>query len=63
MKRAVPLFAVPILLIAAVLSVSCTKKTAGEIRIGLITPLSKYIERCEPWLTLYGLRIIYDRNR
>ena len=29
---------------------------------GLITPLSKYIERCEPWLTLYGLRLVYEKN-
>ena len=23
---------------------------------------SKYIERCEPWLTLYGLRLVYEKN-
>ena len=27
-----------------------------------ITPLSKCIERCEPWLTLYGLRLVYEKN-
>src|SRR6202165_3162486 len=29
---------------------------------GLIAPLSDSIDHHEPWLTLYGLRIIYDRN-
>jgi type III pantothenate kinase len=29
---------------------------------GLITPLTESIDHHEPWLTLYGLRIIYDRN-
>jgi type III pantothenate kinase len=29
---------------------------------GLIAPLTESIDHHEPWLTLYGLRIIYDRN-
>ena len=29
---------------------------------GLIAPLSESIEYQEPWLTLYGLRLIYQRN-
>jgi type III pantothenate kinase len=30
---------------------------------GLIAPLSSTIQHEEPWLTLYGLRIVFDRNR
>ena len=29
----------------------------------LIAPLSQAIEHEEPWLTLHGLRIVFDRNR
>jgi type III pantothenate kinase len=29
---------------------------------GLIAPLTERIDHHEPWLTLYGLRIIYERN-
>jgi type III pantothenate kinase len=29
----------------------------------LIAPLSTTIQHQEPWLTLYGLRIVYERNR
>ena len=29
---------------------------------GLIAPLTDSIDHHEPWLTLYGLRIIYERN-
>ena len=29
----------------------------------LIAPLSRSIEHHEPWLTLHGLRLIYERNR
>ena len=29
---------------------------------GLITPLSSAIEHHEPWLTLHGLRLVYERN-
>ena len=29
---------------------------------GLIAPLAERIDHHEPWLTLYGLRIIYERN-
>jgi type III pantothenate kinase len=39
----------------------CTIVSTGGLA-GLITPLSKYIERCEPWLTLYGLRLVYEKN-
>jgi type III pantothenate kinase len=30
---------------------------------GLITPLSATIDHHEPWLTLHGLRLIYEKNR
>src|SRR3954466_5565885 len=39
----------------------CTIVSTGGLA-GLITPLSKYIERCEPWLTLHGLRLVYEKN-
>jgi type III pantothenate kinase len=29
---------------------------------GLITPLSEHIDHHEPWLTLHGLRLIYEKN-
>ncbi|MGA2528008.1 MAG: type III pantothenate kinase [Acidimicrobiales bacterium] len=29
---------------------------------GLITPLSEMIQHHEPWLTLHGLRLVYERN-
>ena len=29
----------------------------------VIAPLSRSIEHHEPWLTLHGLRLIYERNR
>jgi type III pantothenate kinase len=28
----------------------------------VIAPYSEAIEHVEPWLTLHGLRIVYDRN-
>ncbi|HET7488629.1 MAG TPA: type III pantothenate kinase [Acidimicrobiales bacterium] len=30
---------------------------------GLITPLSTAIDRHEPWLTLHGLRLVFERNQ
>jgi type III pantothenate kinase len=39
----------------------CTVVATGGLA-GLITPLTESIDHHEPWLTLYGLRIIYDRN-
>jgi type III pantothenate kinase len=30
---------------------------------GLITPLSSTILHHEPWLTLHGLRLIYEKNQ
>jgi type III pantothenate kinase len=27
-----------------------------------ITPFSKRIQHTEPWLTLHGLRLIYEKN-
>jgi type III pantothenate kinase len=30
---------------------------------GLIAPLSDSIEHYEPWITLHGLRVIFERNR
>ncbi len=35
--------------------------TGGLAR--LIAPVSDTIEHSEPWLTLYGLRLIYERNQ
>ena len=28
----------------------------------IIAPLSECIEHHEPWLTLHGLRLVYERN-
>ena len=28
----------------------------------LITPLSSQIQHSEPWLTLHGLRLVYEKN-
>ena len=39
----------------------CTIISTGGLA-ELITPLSKYIERSEPWLTLHGLRLVYEKN-
>jgi type III pantothenate kinase len=30
---------------------------------GLITPLSNEIDHYDPWLTLHGLRLIYEKNQ
>src|SRR3546814_6673507 len=30
---------------------------------GLIGPLSRAIDHVEPWLTLHGLRLIFEKNR
>ncbi len=29
---------------------------------GLISPLSDTIDHHEPWLTLHGLRLVFERN-
>jgi type III pantothenate kinase len=39
----------------------CTVVATGGLA-GLITPLTDSIDHHEPWLTLSGLRIIYERN-
>lgn len=39
----------------------CTIVSTGGLA-ELITPLSKYIEHSEPWLTLHGLRLVYEKN-
>ena len=39
----------------------CTIVSTGGLA-ELITPLSKYIQHSEPWLTLHGLRLIYEKN-
>jgi len=39
----------------------CTVVATGGLA-GLITPVSACIDHHEPWLTLYGLRIIFERN-
>jgi type III pantothenate kinase len=46
------------------------KKELGETTViatgglaGLITPLSSMIQHHEPWLTLVGLRIVWERNQ
>ena len=40
----------------------CTVVATGGLA-SLIAPLSTTIQHQEPWLTLYGLRIVYERNR
>jgi type III pantothenate kinase len=40
----------------------CTVVATGGLAT-LIAPLSSTIQHQEPWLTLYGLRIVYERNR
>ncbi len=40
---------------------ACTVISTGGLA-DLITPLSKRIERSEPWLTLHGLRLVYEKN-
>ena len=39
----------------------CTIISTGGLA-ELITPLSKYIQHSEPWLTLHGLRLVYEKN-
>ena len=39
----------------------CTIVSTGGLA-ELITPLSKCIEHSEPWLTLHGLRLVYEKN-
>jgi type III pantothenate kinase len=40
---------------------ACTVISTGGLA-DLITPLSKRIEHTEPWLTLHGLRLVYEKN-
>lgn len=40
----------------------CTVVATGGLS-GLITPLSDSIQHHEPWITLHGLRIIFERNQ
>ena len=40
----------------------CTVVATGSIA-GLVGPLSKTIEHHDPWLTLRGLRIIFEKNQ
>jgi type III pantothenate kinase len=39
----------------------CTVVATGGLA-GLIAPLTESIDHHEPWLTLYGLKLIYERN-
>ena len=39
----------------------CTVISTGGLA-DLITPLSKQIQHSEPWLTLHGLRLVYEKN-
>jgi type III pantothenate kinase len=48
--------------IEAELAEAATVVSTGGLS-GLITPLSASITHHEPWLTLHGLRLIYDRNQ
>lgn len=48
--------------IEAELDQSTTVVSTGGLS-GLITPLSSTIDHHEPWLTLHGLRLIYEKNR
>ena len=40
----------------------CTVVATGGLS-GRITPLSSSIDHHEPWLTLHGLRLVFERNR
>ncbi len=44
------------------LGAKCTVVSTGGLA-GLITPLSRTITHHEPWITLDGLRIIWERNQ
>ena len=44
------------------LGADCTTVATGGLA-GLIAPLSTAIDHHEPWLTLHGLRLIFERNR
>ena len=39
----------------------CTVVSTGGLA-DLITPLSSQIQHTEPWLTLHGLRLVYEKN-
>jgi len=39
----------------------CTVVATGGLS-GLITPISETIQHHEPWLTLHGLRLVFERN-
>ncbi|WP_208027599.1 type III pantothenate kinase [Rhabdothermincola sediminis] len=39
----------------------CTIVSTGGLA-DLITPLSRRIQHVEPWLTLHGLRLVYEKN-
>ena len=39
----------------------CTVVSTGGLA-DLITPFSQRIEHSEPWLTLHGLRLVYEKN-
>jgi len=39
----------------------CTIVSTGGLA-DLITPLSTFIDHSEPWLTLHGLRLVYEKN-
>ena len=39
----------------------CTIVSTGGLA-DLITPLSAFIDHSEPWLTLHGLRLVYEKN-
>jgi type III pantothenate kinase len=40
----------------------CTVVATGGLA-ELIVPFSRTIQHNEPWLTLHGLRIVFERNR
>ena len=40
----------------------CTVVATGGLA-DHIAPLSRRIEHVEPWLTLHGLRLVYEKNR
>jgi type III pantothenate kinase len=40
---------------------ACTVVSTGGLS-GLLSPLSATIDRHEPWLTLHGLRLVFERN-
>jgi pantothenate kinase type III len=39
------------------------KNTVESLQSGAVLDACETVQRHDPWLTLYGLRIIWDRNQ